>query len=161
MNKPFICVITLVTAVVAQVSFFPSFLVDPYKPNLILPLVVFLGFKKQNRWWGLAAFALGLVQDTFSGLYTGLHAFSYLMTFFVLRAIAGRLYTDSSILMTLTVFIASVLTTVTNVILLLLFSAADGIMPSVAYTILPQAAVNAVAALVLFSVPALVKREAL
>jgi rod shape-determining protein MreD len=130
-------------ALFLQVTLFPRLFADPFQPDFLILVVVNLGLA-----WPFAAgaplsFALGLLQDCFSGSCFGLNGFSYLLVFFVLNRVADRLYTDNIVLNVLAVFVATILQGVTQLFLLLLFPAAPGTYLSLLPSLIPHAAVNA------------------
>jgi rod shape-determining protein MreD len=136
-------VLLIILTVILQVAFFPSHLAEPFKPNLFMIFIVFLGFRGNTLWGGMWAFLLGLLQDSISGIYFGLNGFSFLIIFIMLKTIAHRLYTDSCPLMMLSVFLATVLGGCLNLLLLLVFSVADGVYSTILSDIFPQGFITA------------------
>ncbi|GAM08169.1 rod shape-determining protein MreD [Geobacter sp. OR-1] len=143
--------IAFFVAFVFQITIFPAVLADPFKPNLLLVAVVWIGLTVSSLWGAALVYLFGLIQDTVSGLYLGLNGISYLITFIVLHNIAHRLYADSRYLMTLSVFITTLACGITQLILLALFSSAGGIIGTLLYSLIPQGLVNALAASLCFS----------
>jgi rod shape-determining protein MreD len=121
--------------------------------------VVYLGLKFPHRHAPVAALLVGLVQDCFSGLCLGLHAFSYLCIYLLLAEISDRLFTDNRMLLVLVVFVATVVSALFNLVMLMLFSVSQGIYASVLPALLPQALVNALAASIFFNIPLPVVEE--
>jgi rod shape-determining protein MreD len=152
-------VLFIILAVILQVAFLPSHLADPFKPNLFMIFIVYLGFRGSIRWGGVLAFLLGLLQDSISGIYFGLNGFSCLLIFILVKTLAHRLYTDSRALIVLSVFLATVLNGFLNLLLLLLFSVADGIYSSVLSAIVPQGLMTALIAYMVCSFVFSGKRE--
>lgn len=146
----------VLAAVLLQMTLLPRYLQDPFQPNLIIILVVYLGLKLHHRFAGVAAFGLGIIQDSFCGIYLGLHAFSYLCLYTLLSEVADRLYTDNRALLVLVVFIATVVCALLNLLMLIIFSVSKGVYASLLPVLIPQALVNALAAslLVLLPLPA-------
>jgi rod shape-determining protein MreD len=138
-----------------QVALFPFFLDDPYQPNLLLIVVSFLGLRSCSPLAGGAVFLTGAAHDCFSGIYFGLHSFTYLCLYFILSHISGQLYTNRRSLMILVVFCGTIGSGLLSLLLLALFSTADGIYASMLPAIIPQGLVNALVASVVFSFPAL------
>ncbi|MEI8355162.1 MAG: rod shape-determining protein MreD [Deltaproteobacteria bacterium] len=136
-------VLFTILAVILQVAFFPSHLADPFKPNLLMILIVYLGFRSSFLYGGIFAFLLGLLQDSISGLYFGLNGFSSLLIFILLKTVAHRLYADGRAIIVLSVFLATLLNGLLNLLLLLVFSVADGIYSSVFSSIVPQGLMTA------------------
>lgn len=149
-----VLVVTLL--VLAQETLFPAYLRDPFKPNLLIILVVYLGLRVPSKaGWGLA-FLLGLVQDSLSGLYLGLNGFVYLTIHFLIQQTAGRLYTDSRYLMVLAVCLATLFGGLLEMVLLALFSVAPGVYASILSSLVPQALVNAFFTSLVFGISPLV-----
>jgi rod shape-determining protein MreD len=143
----------LLASVLLQMTLLPRYLLDPFQPNLILIMVVYLGLKLPHRFAGLAAFGLGILQDSFSGIYLGLHAFSYLCIYTLLSEVADRLYTDNRALFVLVVFLATLFGALLNLLMLLIFSVSKGVYASLLPALIPQALVNALVASLIFSIP--------
>lgn len=142
--------ILVFAALVLQVTLFPACLADPFKPNLLILFVVYMGLR-ESIVWGVPAYLLGLVHDSFSGLYLGLSGFSYLIVFLVLTQVADRLFTDRRSLMILGVFSATLVTGLLNLLLLFLFSSSQGIYATLLQSLVPQGLVNALAASLVFT----------
>ena len=136
----------VLAACLLQMTLLPRYLLDPFQPNLIIVLVVYLGLKMPHRLAGVAAFGLGLLQDSFSGIYLGLHAFSYLCIYTLLSELADRLYTDNRALFVLVVFLATVFSALLNLLMLTIFSVSKGVYASLLPALIPQALVNALVA---------------
>ncbi len=143
-------VLLIIIALLFQVTLFPAHLADPFKPNLLIIAIAYLGLKVSSPVGGVGVFLLGLVQDCFSGLYLGLNGFSYLSIYLLLRQISDRVYTDSQYLMVLVVFLATVANGLVHLVLLMLFSSAHGIYATLLSGLIPQALVNALISSFLF-----------
>jgi rod shape-determining protein MreD len=150
----------VLSALLLQMTLLPKYLLDPFQPNLIIILVVYLGLKMPHRFAGLAAFSLGLLQDSFSGIYLGLHAFCYLCIYTLLSEVADRLYTDNRALFVLVVFLATIASALLSLLMLLIFSVSKGVYASLLPAIIPQALVNALVASLISSFPLPVIEEA-
>jgi rod shape-determining protein MreD len=147
-------IIFITAALLLQVTILPSYLADPFKPNLLIIAVTYLGLKT-GRGGGLVAFALGLLQDCFSGIYMGLNGFSFLSIYLILNMAADRLYTDSRYLMLFVVFLATIVNGLLHLLLLLVFPTATGIYMTILAALIPQALVNTLFSSLLFSLPLL------
>jgi rod shape-determining protein MreD len=147
-------VVFITATLLLQVTILPAYLADPFKPNLLIIAVTYLGLKT-GRGGGLVAFALGLLQDCFSGIYMGLNGFSFLSIYLILHMAADRLYTDSRYLMLFVVFLATIVNGLLHLLLLLVFPTATGIYMTLLAALIPQALVNTLFASLLFSVPRL------
>jgi rod shape-determining protein MreD len=137
----------------------PGYLLDPFQPNLLIILVVYLGLKLPHRFAGLAAFGLGILQDSFSGIYLGLHGFSYLCIYTLLSQVADRLYTDNRALFVLVVFLATMSSALLNLLMLVIFSVSKGVYASLLPALIPQALVNALIASLVVNLPLPVPEE--
>lgn len=142
--------IAVLLAYVLQIAVLPAFLADPFKPNLVLVMVVWLGLNGSMYSGALLSYLLGIFLDAASGICFGMNGFSCLMVFIVLQNISHRLYTDSRYLMTLAVFVASIATGLGHLLLMGLFSITDGVYVSLLASLLPQGVVNALVASVAF-----------
>lgn len=143
----------VLAALLLQMTLLPYYFQDPFQPNLIIILVVYLGLKLPHRFGGIAAFSLGVLQDSFSGIYLGLHGFSYLCIYTLLSEVSDRLYTNNRALFVLVVFLATLASALLNLLMLVIFSASKGVYASLLPALIPQALVNALAASLMFSFP--------
>jgi len=144
----------ITAALLLQVTIMPAYLADPFKPNLLIIAVTYLGLKT-GRGGGFVAFALGLLQDCFSGIYMGLNGFSFLSLYLILNLAADRLYTNSRYLMLLVVFLATIVNGFLHLLLLLVFPTTTGIYLTILAALIPQALVNTLFSSLLFSFPRL------
>jgi rod shape-determining protein MreD len=151
--------ILVALAVLLQLTVIPEFIADPFKPNLLLVLVVHLGLRSSHQAAIGGAYALGLVHDALSGIYLGLNAFAYLATFMVLQHLAGRLYAHRSNVLIFCVIVATVGVAVIHLLFLSLFLTAPGIYATVAIHLLPQMAVNALVASLVPFLPVIGRRQ--
>ena len=143
----------ILAAVLLQMTLLPKYFVDPFQPNLVIIMVVYLGLKLPHRFAGLAAFGLGILQDSFSGIYLGLHGFSYLCLYTLLSEVSDRLYTNNRLLFVLVVMLATVLCALLNLVMLLIFSVSKGVYASLLPALIPQALVNGLVASLFFDLP--------
>lgn len=143
-------ILLFVFAIILQAALLPSHFSDPFKPNLLIMFVVYMGFRESIRLGGIGSLLTGLVQDSLSGVYFGLSGFSFLVIFIAFKAVSHRFYTDSRSLMVIGVFFASIFNALIQLLLLTLFSVGDGIFSSILTATMPQAVVNAVVAAIAF-----------
>lgn len=132
--------------VLVQTSLLTQFLIAPYKPDLLLVLMVFLALRSPFATSLPAAYGLGLLKDCLSGLYLGLNALSFLLVYLVLKLLSDRLYVHNSFLLVLTVAASTVGTMLINTLLLIIFSQAPGIVTSALGALVPHLLMNAFAA---------------
>jgi rod shape-determining protein MreD len=143
----------LVLVIVLQVSVLPTYLEDPFRPNLMIILVSYLALREDfTMFGGVLAYLLGLLQGTFSGVYFGLAGISLLLIYLLLKRISDQLYTDSDQLMVVVVFIATIVDAITTLLLITLFSPSSGIYHSILTNMFPQALVNALVVSLIFGI---------
>jgi rod shape-determining protein MreD len=129
-----------------QVSVFPRYFDEPFKPDLIIIIAVYLGLQESFRWGWCFTFLAGLVQDCYSGLYLGLHGFIYLAIYLFLKVMADFLYAESRYLLVVVVFLATFVDGLLQLFLLALYSTADGLYAAILPALFPQALVNTLCA---------------
>jgi rod shape-determining protein MreD len=150
----FLKIVTIVyAALLVQVAVFPAYFADPFQPDLLVLVIVYLGLREGGWHGGVLAYLIGLVADCFSGICLGLSAFSFLAIYLAMRNVSGRLYTDNLYLMVMVAFLATLVNGLIHLLLLTLFSAAADIYSTLLPALIPQALVNALAASVIFAFP--------
>jgi rod shape-determining protein MreD len=82
-----------------QSAVLPGLLPWQIKPDLLLILVVYLGFREPAVKAGVATYLLGLLQDTFAGTCLGLYGLVFLIIFLVVKGASGRLNAESPVLL--------------------------------------------------------------
>ncbi len=136
----------VVAAVVLQAAVLPVHIATPFKPDLLLIIVVHLALRGSFQAGTPLAWLLGLLKDVFSGLYLGLNAFTFLIIFLVIKNVADRLYAESGFLFVVTVGVATMVATIANLLLLLMFTQTPGIAYSMTAGLIPHILTNAFAA---------------
>lgn len=160
MLRSVILFLWLLSAIILQFTILPSYLEDPFKPNLLIIFVAYLALREDIPYiGGFCAYALGLVHGTFSGIYFGLAGISMLLIYLLLKAVADQLYADSSQLMIVAVFTASLLDALLSLLLITLFSTDSGIYNSILANMIPQAVITALATFLVFTAAPLVRRR--
>ena len=141
----------LVFILLLQVSLLPTWLEDPFKPNLIIILVCYIALREEGILTGaLFTYFSGLLQGVFSGLYFGLSGISYLVIYLFLKRISDQLYTESNHLLVFAVFAASIFDSLVSLILISLFTNITGIYGSFLSNMIPQAFITSIIAAVIF-----------
>ncbi len=135
----------VLAALVIETSFLPVFLASPFKPDLMLVIMVFVALRGSYGEGAPAALVLGLVKDSFSGLYLGLNVFTFLVIFITIKCVADRLYAESASLFVFAVTVATLACMSAN-LLLLLFTNSSGIAFSMGSALIPHLLTNALAA---------------
>ena len=138
------CVVLV--AVIFQTAVLPIHLATPFKPDLLLIIMVYLALRSSFELGAPLAWLLGLLKDVFSGLYLGLNAFSFLLVFLVIKSVADRLYAESGLLFVVTVVVATLVSVTGNLLLLLMFTQTPGIAYSMIAGFIPHLLVNSFAA---------------
>ena len=64
----------VLASIVLQVSLLPVFIIPPFKPDLLLVIMVFIALRSSFKVGAPVAWLLGLLDDVVSGLYLGLNA---------------------------------------------------------------------------------------
>jgi rod shape-determining protein MreD len=151
--------IALLLLAALQLTLLPAHLAHPFRPNLALLTVVWIALRGGPVTGPLAATLLGLVVDSFNGVYFGLSSFAFLLICFYLSGLADRLYTDSPYLLVMVVFFSSLAYGLVSGLLLLLFASDHRTLALLGTTLLPQALVNALCASILANLGLEVRKE--
>jgi len=147
----FFCLI--IASIAIQVSLLPVFIRPPFKPDLLLIIMVYISLRGSFGAGATMATLLGMLNDVFSGLYLGLNAATFLISFLVIRSVSDRLYADSAILFVLTVAGVTVTVSTLNLLLAIMFTTSPGIAYSMLSDIFPRLLVNAFVASIVSAFP--------
>lgn len=145
--------ILILAAIVIQVSLLPVFVLPSFKPDLLLVIMVFITLRTPFRIGAPLAWLLGMLDDVFSGLYLGLNAATFLVSFLFIKSISDRLYADSAILFVLTVAGVTLAGFTLDMLLMVLFTNSPGIAYSMLSDIFPRLLVNAFVASIISAFP--------
>jgi len=137
---------TVILAVIFQSSVLPVYIADPFKPDLLLIIVVYLALRGSFKFGSPLSWLLGLIKDVLSGLYLGLNAFTFLIIFLVIKNVADRLYAESSFLFVVTVLVATLASATINLLLLVMLTNVPGIAYSITSGLIPHVLTTAFAA---------------
>lgn len=143
----------VIASIAIQVSLLPVFIRAPFKPDLLLVITVFIALRGTFKAGAPIAWLLGLLNDVFSGLYLGLNAATFLISFLVIKSVSDRLYADSAILLVLTVAGVTVAGSTLNLLLTVMFTTSPGIAYSMLPDIFPRVLVNAFIASIVSTFP--------
>lgn len=138
--------VLIMAAMILQAAVLPVFLRPPFKPDLLLVIMVFMALRSPFEISAPLSWLLGLLNDIFSGLYLGLNAFTFLIVFLMIRSVSDRLYADSAILFVLTVAGVTLAGFTLNLLLLIMMTNSPEIAYSMISDILPRLLVNSFAA---------------
>lgn len=147
-----LCCLVL-ASIAIQVSLLPVFIRSPFKPDLLLVIMVYLALRGSFETGAPLAWTLGMLDDVFSGLYLGLNAATFLISFLIIKNVSERLYADSAILFVLTVTAVTLAGFTLNLLLILMFTASPGIAYSMLSDIFPRLLVNAFVASIVTAFP--------
>jgi len=143
----------ILLSVALQTSVLPVCFASPFKPDLLLVIMVFLALRISLVAGASISWILGLVKDVFSGLYLGLNALSFLFIFLVIKHLSDRLYTERVPLFVIAVSVATVSCVATNMLLLVMFTGTPGIVYSMSIGLVPHLLVNAFVASIIPHIP--------
>ncbi|HXE97530.1 MAG TPA: rod shape-determining protein MreD [Dongiaceae bacterium] len=147
----FICLV--IASIVIQVSLIPVFVRPPFKPDLLLVIMVYLALRESFEVGAPLAWLLGMLDDVCSGLYLGLNAATFLISFLVIKSFSDRLYADSAILFVLTVAGVTLAGLTLNLLLMVMFTSTPGIAYSMLSDVFPRLLVNAFIASIVAAFP--------
>lgn len=133
----------VLVSLVIQVSLLPVFVRSPFKPDLLLVIMVFIALRGSYAVGAPLAWMLGMLNDVFSGFYLGLNALTFLISFIVIKNVSDRLYAESAILFVLTVVGVTFAVFTLNLLLMFMLTTSNGIAYSMLSDILPHLLVNA------------------
>jgi rod shape-determining protein MreD len=139
-------IFAVLSAVVLQTAVLPVHIATPFKPDLLLVVVVYMALRGSFEVGTPLAWLLGLLKDAFSGLYLGLNAFTFLLIFLAIKNVADRLYAESSFLFVVTVAVATLASVTSSLLLVLMFTQTPGIAYSITAGLIPHLLTNAFAA---------------
>ena len=141
-----------IVALLLQTTVLPVAMWERVTPDLLLIMCVYLGLHQHTVGGAVGAFALGYLQDTFSGSVLGLNAFGMSLVFTVVYLTSRRLWVDNAISKIVVVFLASVLKTAAIVGLVALFLSADGLWHTMVRYLLVEAGLAAILSPAVFAV---------
>ena len=132
-----------------QTSLLPRLPFLQVRPDLLLILVVYLGFNERHLRGAVLCYLLGSFFDAFAGNSPGLYGTVLVGTFLAVRLIADHLNTESSLLLLFMVFCGTLIEGLLLVFLLGTFDEAGSLLGVVLGRLPLQALVNTAIALVL------------
>lgn len=132
-----------------QASVLPRVLPFATKPDLLLVLVIYLGLHEGYLRGAGLCYLLGCLLDVFAGSSMGLYGTASLVTFLVVRGAAGRLNTESSLLLLVMVLCGTLFQVVVLVFPLGYFADAGSLWYVILRHLVPQVLLNLAAAFLL------------
>lgn len=146
MKRILILLLAGLLAVLIQVTIFTWLPFGGLKPDLVLIVVLYVGFFLPPTEGGVLSFLLGYLADLFSGPVMGLFTFTRVVAWFVAKLASGVLHVKSTAAQTIFVAVYSVLDAWVLVGALRLFGGPGYPAPEPGMEVLWQALLNAVAA---------------
>ena len=148
----------VIAALLLQTTLLPFTSIGRATPDLLLIICVYLGLHQHTVAGAVAAFALGYLQDTFSGSVVGLNAFGMSLVFTIVYLTSRRLWVDNAISKIVLVFLASVLKTAVILVLIAVFLSVGNLWQTVVQYLLIEAALAAVLSPAVFAVLSLTRQ---
>ncbi len=142
----------VIAALLLQTTLLPFTSIGRATPDLLLIICVYLGLHQHTVAGAIGAFALGYLQDAFSGSVVGLNAFGMSLVFTLVYLTSRRLWVDNAISKVVVVFLASVLKTAVILVLIAVFLSVGNLWQTVAQYLLVEAALAAVLSPAVFAV---------
>ena len=133
----------IISSIVVQVSLLPVFIHPSFKPDLLLVIMVFMALRGSSEVGAPLAWMLGMLNDVCSGLFLGLNATTFLISFLIIKSASDRLYAESAFLFVLTVIGVTFVNFALSLILITMFTASPGIVYSMLSGLFPLLLVNA------------------
>lgn len=127
MRSASLIALTALVALLFQTTIVPLLPFGAAMPDLLLIVVVYLGLYYHSPWGALGAFAIGYVQDSFSGSLAGLNAFAMTVVFITVYLASRRLWVTNTFSKIVMVFLASLVKTFALVALVGLFLSLEGV----------------------------------
>lgn len=152
-------IVSILLAVILQGAVLPVYVVNNFKPDLLLVITVFLALRGSYGGGAPLAWLLGLVKDSLSGLYLGLNAFTFLIIFLVIKSVSDRLYAESGFLFVVTVTVASLACVTADLLLLMMFTKTPGIAYTMGDNLIPHLLINAFCASLVVLLPGFTRVE--
>jgi len=119
--------LTTLAALLIQTTIVPLLPFGAAMPDLLLVVCVYLGLYFHSPAGALGAFAIGYVQDSFSGSLLGLNAFAMTAVFVAVYLASRRLWVTNTLSKIVLVFFASLLKTFALLAVLGIFLSLEGI----------------------------------
>lgn len=126
-----VVVLLALVAVVVQTAVFPLLPVLSVPPDLLLILCVYLGLYVHSPAGAVGAFAIGYIEDSFSGTLPGLNAFAMSVVFVGVYLTSRRLWVENAVSRIVLVFVAALLKAVAMMVLIGAFLSLDGLWRTV------------------------------
>lgn len=145
--------------ILLQTALFPRVLPFALKPDLLLILTVYMGLNEGYVRGGGLSYLLGCFQDVFAGQYLGLYGMASLAVFLIIRGAAGRLNTESSLLLLSLVFCGTFAQGGILFFSLGFFADTGPLLPLFLKHLVPQSLLNLAAAILLLLVASRIQKH--
>lgn len=145
--------------ILVETALAPALLPLQLTPELLLILVIYLGLYRQGISGGVAAYTLGLLQDSFAGSCLGLYGLVFLILYLILRGLAERFNTESPALLLFMVLCGTILQAALLIFLLGFLSDAGAVWRNILRSLPLQTLLNLGCAWLLLSGMHLLRRH--
>lgn len=142
--------LVLLISISLQVSFFKFMLKIPTIPNLLIIIVVILGFKNDSRMGLLTGLMAGLLLDVSSGSYIGLFALVYMYIGFISGKLNKYYVNDNLTILVCFVGVGDLVYNMIVYIFSFLLRHRFNILDYVVYTILPEVVITIILTLIIY-----------
>jgi len=160
MRSAVLIALTTFVALLIQTTLVPLLPFGAAMPDLLLVVCVYLGLYFHSPAGALGAFAIGYVQDSFSGSLPGLNAFAMTVVFVAVYLASRRLWVTNTLSKILLVFVASLVKTFAVLALLGVFLSLDGIWRTAVKYVFIEAVLAAAIGPLMFALLARTQQEA-
>ena len=143
----------IIASIVMQVSLLPVFIRPSFKPDLLLVIMVFISLRGSFESGAPLAWILGMLNDVCGGLFLGLNALTFLISFLIIKSVSDRLYAESAFLFVLTVVGVTFVNFALNLFLMALFTTSPGIVYSMFSDLFSHLLVNSFVASLVTACP--------
>ena len=129
-----------------QTTVVPWMVPSPFKPNLLLILIIYLSLGEDLVQGAMLSYLLGCLQDVFAGSFLGLYGFVCLVTFLAAKISMRWLDTERSVLLLILVFFGTLFEGAMVLFLLATFAEPGHIWPIILGSLPTQALASTAAA---------------
>lgn len=143
--------LTTVAALLVQTTLVPLLPFGALMPDLLLVVCVYLGLHFHSPAGALGAFAIGYVEDSFSGAVPGLNAFAMMVVFITVYLASRQLWVSNALSKIVMVFLASLVKAFAVLALLGLFLSLDGVWRTAMKYVLVEAVLAAAVGPLMFA----------
>lgn len=138
-------------ALLVQTTLMPLLPFAAAMPDLLLVVCVYLGLHHHSPAGAFGAFAIGYIQDSFSGGIPGLNAFAMTAVFLTVYLASRRVWVTNTFSRIVMVFLASLVKAATVLVLVAVFQSLDAVWRTAVRYVLIEAVLAAAIGPVIFA----------